>query len=146
MPRLPLAALACLALAGGLIAGCGDDKSDDSASTPPAAAPPPAAPAETTPAETTPADSSTATAATVEVGMKDIKFVPDKVTAKVGQKIVWTNNEAVPHNVTATDGADFKSDNLNQGDTFEYTPAKAGEIAYVCTIHSGQSGTITVTK
>src|ERR671916_456219 len=43
----------------------------------------------------------------VSVGMKDIKFVPEKVTAKVGQKIVWTNNEDVPHNVTATDGADF---------------------------------------
>ena len=54
--------------------------------------------------------------------MKDIKFVPEEVTAKVGQKIVWTNNEMVPHNVTATDGADFKSDKLDEGDTFEYTP------------------------
>ena len=141
MPRLPLALLACLALAGGgLIAGCGDDKSD-SASSPPAAAPPPVAPAETAPAETTPAGGEA-----VEVGIKNIKFAPEKITAKVGQKIVWTNNEAVPHNVTARDGADFKSEILNEGDTFEYTPTKAGEIAYVCTIHSGQSGSITVTQ
>ena len=82
----------------------------------------------------------------VSIGMKDIQFVPAEATAKVGQKITWTNNEPVPHNVTAEEGADFKSDNLNEGDTFSYTPRQAGTIAYVCTIHPGQDGTITVTK
>ena len=78
--------------------------------------------------------------------MKDIKFVPPEITAKVGQKIVWTNNENVPHNVTATNGADFESDTLNEGETFEFTPKNAGKIDYVCTIHQGQDGTITVTQ
>jgi plastocyanin len=82
----------------------------------------------------------------VSVGMKDIKFVPEKITAKVGQKIVWTNNEDVPHNVTATDGADFSSDTLQKDDTFDYTPKTAGTIKYVCTIHTGQNGEIEVTK
>lgn len=82
----------------------------------------------------------------VSVGMKDIKFVPEEITAKVGQKIVWTNNEDVPHNVTATDGADFASDTLDKDETFEYTPEKAGTIKYVCTIHPGQNGQITVTE
>lgn len=81
----------------------------------------------------------------VSVGIKDIKFVPETITVKVGQKIVWTNNEDVPHNVTATDGADFRSDTLRKDDTFEYTPTKAGTIKYVCTIHAGQNGQITVT-
>lgn len=82
----------------------------------------------------------------VSVGIKDIKFVPEEVEAKVGQKIVWTNNESIPHNVTATDGADFASDTLQKDDTFEYTPEKAGTIEYVCTIHEGQNGQITVTQ
>jgi plastocyanin len=82
----------------------------------------------------------------VSVGMKDIKFVPASITAKVGQKIVWTNNEQVPHNVTATQGADFASGTLQKGDTFKYTPTKAGTIKYVCTIHTGQNGEIEVTK
>ena len=134
MSRTPLTILACLALASGAaLAGCGDDE-DSGSSAPPA---PPAA-AETQPAE--------AAGDTVKVGIKDIKFVPHDVTAKVGQKIVWTNGEAVVHNVTATDGADFKSDDLSQDDTFEFTPTKAGTISYVCTIHNGQDGTITVTK
>jgi plastocyanin len=81
----------------------------------------------------------------VSVGMKDIKFVPESIAANVGQKIVWTNNESVPHNVTATSGADFASETLQNGDTYDYTPAKAGTIKYVCTIHPGQKGEITVT-
>jgi plastocyanin len=82
----------------------------------------------------------------VSVSMKDIKFVPHDATVKVGQKITWTNDDTAAHNVTAEDGADFKSDTLNNGDTFDYTPTAAGTIDYVCTIHPGQDGTITVTK
>jgi len=82
----------------------------------------------------------------VSVGIKDIKFVPEEISAKVGQKIVWTNNEDIPHNVTATDGADFASDTLRKDDTFEYTTGDAGTIKYVCTIHPGQNGQITVTE
>jgi plastocyanin len=82
----------------------------------------------------------------VTVSMKDIKFVPHDVQVKVGQKITWTNNDTPAHNVTATQGASFKSDTINPGGTFSYTPTKAGTISYVCTIHPGQDGTITVTK
>jgi len=132
MPRLPVTVFACLALAaGGAVAGCGDDDDKDTASTP--AAPPAAA--------------EPSSSGDVKVTMKDIKFVPEAITAKVDQKIVWENTDGdIPHNVTATDGADFKSDTMNSGDTFDYTPTKAGKIAYVCTIHSGQNGSITVTK
>jgi plastocyanin len=140
MPRLMIAAT-CAALALAL-AACGDDNNKDS-STPAAAKPAPAATATT---DTAGGSDSSAAGAVVNVSMKDIKFVPDKITAKVGQKIHWTNNDGPAHNVTATDGADFASDTLNPGDTFDYTPTKAGVIKYVCTIHPGQSGEIRVTK
>ncbi len=130
MSRLPATLLACLALAAGAIAGCGDDDSDTSST--PAAAPPPAA---------------AASSGVVKVTMKDIKFVPADITAKVGQKIEWENTDGkIPHTVTATGGADFDSGNMEGGAKFDYTPTKAGKIDYVCTIHSGQTGTITVTK
>lgn len=133
MSRLTIV-VTCAALAFAL-AACGDDKtSDDAASTP--------APA----AQTSVPTDATDAGAVVSVGIKDIKFVPDQTTVKVGQKIVWTNNEAIVHNVTATDGADFESDSLSESDTFEFTPKTAGTISYVCTIHSGQNGTITVTE
>jgi plastocyanin len=133
MPRLPLTLLACLALAvGGALAGCGDDGDDSSSSPPPAAAPPPP-------------PASAASGDEVKVTMKNLKYVPDKITAKVGQKIVWENTDGdIPHTVTASDGADFDSGNLTAGDTFSYTPTEAGTIAYFCKIHSNQKGTITV--
>ena len=135
MPRKALTVLTCLALAAGTaVAGCGDDD-EDAASTPAA---PPAA-------EEAP-QASAAAGDEVAVSIKDIKFLPHDVTAEVGQKIVWTNNESIVHNVTAVDGEDFKSEGLQQGDTFDFTPTKAGKISYVCTIHTGQDGTVTVTK
>ncbi len=82
----------------------------------------------------------------VSISMQDIKFVPHDAEAKVGQKVVWTNNDTAPHNVTATKGADFKSDTLNKGATFDYTPTKAGTIDYVCTIHPKQDGRLIVTE
>jgi plastocyanin len=131
MHRLPIVGLACLVLVG-----CGDDESDSS-STPAAAKPAPAQTATSTTASRSPAPA-------VEVSMKDIEFVPHNITAKVGQRIVWTNNDSAPHNVTATDGADFASDTVTNGQTYEYTPTKSGVIQYVCTIHSGQDGEIRV--
>lgn len=139
MPRLPATLLACLALAaGGAIAGCGSDDDDSSSSSPP---PPPAA-------ATTPAATTAAKGGVVEVGMKDIKFVPADITVKLGQTVKWTNTDGdIAHTVTSqTDGEDFDSGTMEGGATFEYKPKKAGEIDYVCTIHSGQTGTITVTE
>jgi plastocyanin len=140
MPRLFLTALAVLALTGGgVIAGCGDDKKSDSATSSSTAVP----------ARTgaTPATGGTPSGETVTVSMKQIKFIPEKVTAEVGQKILWTNNDGqIPHTVTATKGATFDSGNVAEGETFDFTPTKAGAIDYVCTIHSGQTGQISVTK
>jgi plastocyanin len=137
MTRLTITALATLALALGACGG-----SDDTSTSPPAQAPPAAEPATTA---TTP-QATESGGEPVAVSMKDIKFVPAEITAKIGQKIVWTNREAPAHNVTATSGADFESETLSQGERFEYTPSKAGKIDYVCTIHPGQTGAITVTQ
>ncbi len=80
------------------------------------------------------------------VTMKNIAFAPSSMTVKVGQKITWTNDDSVAHNVTATSGASFRSSDFSQGGTFSYTPTKAGTIHYVCTIHPGMDGTIVVTQ
>lgn len=123
--------LSTLAVLGALtVAGCGSD--DDADTT--------AAPATTTSTTTTAAPATGG----VAIGMKNIAFDPKQVTVKVGQKITWTNNEAIDHNVVAGSGADFKSDNFGEGGTFEYTPEKAGTIEYECTLHPGMVGTITV--
>jgi plastocyanin len=143
MPRLTLA-VSCAALALALGA-CGSDKNSQSGRD--AGQDGATVTTNPTPSAGTSTQSSAAKSNDiVSVEMKNIKFVPHTVTVKVGQKITWTNNDGPPHNVTATKGATFKSDTINPGATFDYTPTKAGTIDYVCTIHPGQNGTITVTK
>lgn len=130
MPRPSITALACLALAGAAaVAGCGSSKKADGTSTPAAATQP-----------------VTAKGGVVNIAMKNIQFVPAAIKVKVGQKIVWTNDDGqIAHNVTDK-GGNFASNNFTGGQTFSYTPKKPGTINYECTIHSNQTGTITVTK
>jgi plastocyanin len=135
MTRLLPTAVACLSLAALLLIGCGSDSSSDTGST---ANP---APATDTAASDT---GGTTTAAGVEVSIKDIKFNPESVTAKAGTTITWTNDDPVPHNVTAPQ-AGIESGTIEPGKTFAFVVEKAGTIDYVCTIHPGQKGSITVT-
>jgi len=82
----------------------------------------------------------------VTVSMKNIAFNPASITAKVGQKVTWTNDDSVPHNVIARSGATFASATFGPGGSFSFTPKKAGTINYVCTIHPGMVGKIVVVK
>jgi plastocyanin len=79
-----------------------------------------------------------------EVSMQDIKFQPSNVNVKVGDTVTWTNDDSVGHDVT---GDDFKSGEpgaMGSGDTFEHTFDTAGTFDYVCTVHPGMKGTVTV--
>lgn len=119
MRRPLLALLASTAL----LAGCGSD--DEAATTEPA-----------------PAGSG---ASGTRVLMKDIKFVPDTITAKVGEEITWVNEDSVPHNVVnVQEGQQPKSELFNEGGTYSWTPEKPGTVRYVCTIHPGMDGTVEV--
>jgi plastocyanin len=157
-----------LATAGALaFSGCGSGDEPGVATTPASTNPvgsiasTPAAAEETTPEaapttteETTPEAAPTTTeeapaaapAATgpVTISAKDIAFNPKTVTVKAGTKITWSMDEPIPHNVVANSGADFKSEILNEGQTFEFTPKEPGTIEYECTLHPGMVGTITV--
>ena len=85
-------------------------------------------------------------AAQVAISMKNIQFAPKAATAKVGQTVVWTNQDSVAHNVTATSGASFRSANFGKGGTYKQTLTAPGKIAYVCTLHPGMDATLTVTR
>jgi plastocyanin len=140
--------LACLAL-GLVVAGCGDDEEeggDDAQNT--------EQPAEEGSAgggggadEDAPAEDDAGGGGgggSAEVSMEGIKFNPAQVTVKSGDTVTWTNNDTVGHDVT---GDSFKSGDaggLANGDTFEFTFDKAGTFDYVCTVHPGMEGSVTV--
>lgn len=82
----------------------------------------------------------------VQVKMQGIQFSPKTISAKVGQTVTWTNEDSTVHNVTAQQGGSFKSSDFAQGKSYSYKLDKPGTISYVCTIHPGMDGTITVAK
>jgi plastocyanin len=126
MTRILLALCAVVALAA---AGCGSSNSGSTSSG-------------------SSSSSSTGAASSsgggVAIKMQNIAFDPKAVTVKVGQKVTWTNDDSVDHNVTSQSGETIKSDNFGKGGTFSFTPKKAGTIKYVCTIHPGMIATLTV--
>ena len=127
MRRIPLVLCAVVALA---VAGCGSSNDSSSSSS--------------TGSASTPAASSSSSSGGVAIKMQNIAFDPKAVTVKVGQKVTWTNEDTVDHNVTSQSGETIKSDNFGKGGTFSFTPKKAGTIKYVCTIHPGMTATLTV--
>jgi plastocyanin len=136
MKKLLVLLIACLALT---IAACGDDDDDGGGG---------GSAATTEQTDTgTPPPAGDGAAKTVEVDIPAIEFDPADVTVKAGTTVKWTNSDDLPHTVTKTDGPgpEFDSGNLDPGGTeFEQTFEAKGTIDYVCTIHPGQKGSITV--
>ncbi|HEX6287138.1 MAG TPA: plastocyanin/azurin family copper-binding protein [Acidimicrobiia bacterium] len=64
-------------------------------------------------------------------------------SVEVGATVTVTNEDDVSHTWTSEDDV-FDSGSLSQGESFQYTFDEAGEYSFVCTIHPGMSGSITV--
>lgn len=79
----------------------------------------------------------------VTVDIKNFAFMPMEVTVSPGTKITWVNQDSTTHTVTANDKS-FDSGDLSQGQKFTYTPSKAGDISYICSIHQYMKGTVHV--
>jgi plastocyanin len=90
--------------------------------------------------------SGPAPAGATVIKMQNIQFNPKQVNVKVGKPVSWENEDDVDHNVSTTGGvAQFESDNFGKGGTYTFTPKKAGEIKYTCTLHPGMDATLIVT-
>jgi plastocyanin len=125
--------LVCSILALGVVAGgCGGDDEEEPEGGGGAARTEPAKPK-----------------AGAEVRMKNNEFDPASLTVRRGTTVQWTNDDSVGHDVTKEQGPgpDFKSGtpgSLQRGDTYQLTFSTPGKVAYVCTVHPGMEGTVTV--
>jgi len=127
--------LACVAL-GVVVAGCGNSDDDGGGSSD---------------AQKTKQGSSgggggggSGSAGGAKVSMEGIKFNPASVTVKAGDKVTWTNKDSVGHDVTGDNFKSGDSGGLQNGDTFSHTFDKKGKFDYVCTVHPGMTGSVTV--
>jgi plastocyanin len=91
--------------------------------------------------------SGLAAGGTIHVTMKNLAFKPAAINVKVGDRVVFTNDDAPPHNVTWVSGPKFTSSStLNTGAKFTLTVSQPGTIHYFCSIHPFMKGSILVTK
>jgi len=71
-----------------------------------------------------------------------VKYVPEALTVKRGDTVIWVNKDPFPHTVTAS-GA-FDSHDIAAGKSWKFTPRKAGDYAYTCTLHPNMNGMLKV--
>src|SRR5258706_118171 len=71
---------------------------------------------------------------TKAVSIIGMAFSPDSLTVAKGTKVIWINNDHVPHTATGDDGSwDTGIIQPGAGDTVAFTTA--GAFAYHCAVH-----------
>jgi plastocyanin len=84
-----------------------------------------------------------AAAATHTIVMEGVAFVPQTVTVKRGDTVVWVNKDMFSHTATAQDRS-FDSRDIAVGKSWKYVPAGTGTFPYICTLHPTMKGTLIV--
>ena len=80
--------------------------------------------------------------ATHAIPIDGVKYVPETLTVKVGDAVVWINKDPFPHSVT--DSGSFDSHAIAAGKSWKWTPRKAGDYSYICTLHPNMIGVLKV--
>jgi plastocyanin len=68
------------------------------------------------------------------VVIENMQFTPATLQVRRGDRIVWINQDLVPHTVTARDGS-FDSHAIAPGATWSLVAAKTGAVDYACLYH-----------
>jgi plastocyanin len=79
-----------------------------------------------------------------EVWMTDTSFLPTNLNVSAGTEVTWVNTSAIAHTVTSNTG--LFDELLGVNESYSYTFSEAGTYSYVCTLHPGMAGTITVVE
>jgi len=79
----------------------------------------------------------------VSIEMRQQSFIPEKVVVKPGATVMWTNDDTIPHSVTANDGS-FDSGPILPGQSFKWVANANGDVAYHCIYHPSMTATLTL--
>ena len=78
------------------------------------------------------------------VTIDNFVFKPDVMTVPVGTRIVWENDDDIPHTIVETKGK-FHSPALDTEDKYGFTFATPGTFEYFCSLHPQMKGKVVVT-
>lgn len=85
--------------------------------------------------------SSSLFAAEHKVDIKGMVFSPATLSVEVGDTVIFTNQDSMPHTGTATDES-FDTGILNQGESGTVEITKVGAFDYFCAVHPSMTGKI----
>lgn len=77
------------------------------------------------------------------VDIAAFQFAPAHITVAVGDTVIWSNHDIVPHSATATNGA-WDSGTLEGKARRRVVLRVKGEVDYQCALHPSMKGTIVV--
>ena len=78
------------------------------------------------------------------VTIDNFVFKPEVITVSVGTRVVWQNDDDIPHTIVETQGK-FRSPALDTEDKYGFTFATAGSFEYFCGLHPHMKGKVVVT-
>jgi len=79
----------------------------------------------------------------VAVTIKNFDYSPMELNIPAGTTVVWKNLDGEPHTIASINGL-FRSQALDQNDSFRFTFDHPGVFNYICSIHPKMRATITV--
>ncbi len=82
---------------------------------------------------------------------QELRFVPEAAEAPTGAQVALTfqNLSQAPHNLTFSDPIDAATQTIvapGTSETLEFAAPAPGDYAFVCTIHPGMDGVLTITE
>lgn len=78
-----------------------------------------------------------------EVQIENFRFLPDTLTVAVGDTIVWTNHDFVPHTATAEDRS-WDTGSIAADSSGTVVVQRAGTYPYLCVFHPVMKGVVRV--
>jgi len=88
------------------------------------------------------ADAADAAPRTHVVVIDGMRFVPESLSVRRGDRVVWRNRDLVPH--TATASKVFDSGSIAASASWSTVLRQRGTLAYVCSVHPTMTGTLKV--
>ena len=76
------------------------------------------------------------------VTIENLRFEPQTLTVKRGDRVVWANKDLVPHTATVAKG--FDSHSIAANTSWSYTARTPGRYDYRCTFHPMMKATLVV--
>jgi plastocyanin len=71
---------------------------------------------------------------TYTVTIEAMRFQPDSLLVKMGDRVVWVNRDPFPHTVVSSVGK-FRSQEIAPGQSWGQSMKRTGVLPYACSLH-----------